>query len=386
MRGLVILIMVVAAQWRWEGQAFAESARSLVARGNGLYAAGKFAEANKLYEEAATQDPGSPEVWYDLGNARYQLNDFKGAAEAYQQATTKGRDPELLSKSEFNLGNTAFREGEAMEGTDPQAAMQAFQESIGHFRAALERNAALKEAGRNLEVSKRRLQKIAAEMQRQQEAQQAEQAKQEEMAKELQQMAAAQQQMAGQSRDEAAKEEKDDQALEDQAAQQGAMQEKTKELRQQMGKTPAQQEAAQELQQAEGHQQEAEERLRDKRPEEAAKAQEEAAEALRQAEKQLAGQEEQQATGEQPKGEKQEAKSGSAEKKEAKEEKGKEKQAVKPQAEGAPGPEGQPPGAAEEAEPVDRTAQQLLDEERENARERRSQEAKSGEEAVDKDW
>ena len=376
-RGVLVSILV-AACCLLPGAAGAESARGLVARGNGLYESGKFEEAKKLYEEAAAKDPGAPEVWYDLGNARYKLNDFKGAAEAYQQATTLGRDPDLLSRGEFNLGNTAFRQGEAAETTDPEAAMQAFQESIGHFRAALDHNAGLKEAGRNLEVSKLRLREVEGEMQRQQAAKEGERQKQEEMAKELKQMAEEQQRMADQSREEAGKEQPDDQAMAEQADQQAAMREKTNAMGQQLGKDQEQQQAAKELEQAEGHQQEAGERLREKRPEEAAKAQEEAAKALAEAERHLTGQEEQKPEGERQEG----AKAGDKvekEAKEAQEEKGEKQSAADPKEEGQP-------SEAAEAEPVDRTAQELLNEERENAVQRRSRETTSGEEAVDKDW
>lgn len=210
---IVFLLVVALATGTLTGRARAESARSLVARGNSLYAADKFEEAKKAYQEAAGKDPESPEIQYDLGNALYRLKDFAGAAEAYQQATMKTRDPELISRSEFNLGNTAFRQGEAAEAKDPEKAIDSFQESIGHFRAALAQNEAFKEAGRNLQISKERLLTAREELKKRQAAAENERRKQEEMAKEAEKEKGDQ---TGGSKDQQAKKE------ESKSAQQGA--------------------------------------------------------------------------------------------------------------------------------------------------------------------
>jgi Ca-activated chloride channel family protein len=394
---MVLVSLLIAA-----GQARAESARSLVARGNDLYGAKKFDEARKVYEEALAKDKGAPEIWYDLGNARYQLGDFPGAAEAYRQAAGLGQGRDLITKSEFNLGNTAFRQGEAAEAKDPEAASQAFEESVGHFRAALEQDAAFKEAGRNLEVTKRRLQKVRQEMKARQEAKEEEKRKQEEMAKELGEMADQQQSMAANSKQQAEKQQEagqqapgqeaagqqaDNQAMAEEAGAQQALQDKTQALRQKLGQTPEQEKAGKELDQASQQQQKAGEHLKENQPREASRAQEEAAQAMRQAQHSLQGQENK------PPGEKSEDKKGE-QPKEASPPGGKEEQAKNEGAEGAkpmppPGKE-DGPGKESEAKPApvkpgDQTAQELLNEEKQNAIQRRSQ-GTSGVEAVDKDW
>jgi len=403
---IVLLVMVLAGLLAATDLAQAESARSLVARGNGLYAAKKFDEARKIYEEAVAKDKSSPEIWYDLGNARYQLGDFPGAAEAYQQAATLAQGRDLITKSEFNLGNTAFRQGEAAEAKDPEAAMQAFEESVGHFRAALEQDAGFQEAGRNLEVTKRRLQKVRQEMKAQQqakeEAKKEEQRQQEEMAKELSEMADQQQAMADNSKQQADQQQADQQqgagqqangqqpdkqAMAEQAGAQQELQDKTEALRQRLGQTPAQEQAGKELDQASQHQQKAGEHLRENKAAEAANAQEEAAQAMRQAQQALAGKEDK------PEGETAETKKGEQQQ-EPPHPGGKEQEAKKEGAQAAkpsPPPEGkEEPGKDAEAKPAvtkpgDQTAQELLNEEKQNAIQRRSQ-GTTGIEAVDKDW
>lgn len=388
----VTAIAIILLGWGWTARA--ESARSLVAQGNTMYAAKRFDEAKKLYEEAAAKDPRSPEIQYDLGNARYKLDDFKGAAEAYQQATTLGRDPELVGMSEFNLGNTAFRQGKEAEPTDPEAAMKFFQQSGDHFRLALEAGFNEKAVGRNLEISRRQLQKVREELKRQQAAREEARQRQEEMAQELEQMAKEQQAMAGQSREQAGKPEPDQQAMDAEASAQQAMREKTEALRQKMGPPPEQEKAGQALDQAGQHQQEAVDKLREHQPEEAAKAQEEAAKAMREAQRSLAGQE-------QPREGDQQKQSPTGDRKE-------DQQAKKDQPQQDAPDQGAPPGGSdqkqkaadkeaaspsaaeaaagtEEGKPVNRTAQELLNEERHNAIQRQSQ-GTTDDEAVDKDW
>ena len=362
---LLSIILVAALVVGWNEAVRAESARGLVAQGNALYAAGQFEEAKKLYEEAAGKDPNSPEVQYNLGNARYKLNDFAGAAEAYQQATAQGRDPSLISKGEFNLGNTVFRQGEAAEATDPKAAMDSFQESIGHFRSALDLDKGFKAAGRNLEVSKRRLQKAQEELKRQQEAKDEEKRQQEEMTKDLEQMAKEQQGLADQSREEAGKPQADNETKEGQAGEQQELMDRTKAMQQKMGQGSEQKDAKQSLDEAAKEQQEAVDKLRGHKPEEAAQAQDEAAKAMRQAQEKLAGKDEQPPAGN-------------------KQDKQEDGQSAPP--EQAPGQEeAKPPAGAEAGKPLDQTAQDLLNEEKQNMRQRRSQ-GMTGVEAVDKDW
>ena len=381
---LVVMAITLAAT---EGLARAESARTLVDRGNSLYAAGKFDEAKKVYEEAAVKAPDSPEIQYDLGNARYKLNDLAGAAEAYQQATAKGRSRDLIGRSEFNLGNTAFRQGEVAEAKDPEAAINSFQESIGHFRAALDLNGGGKGAGRNLEVSKRRLLTVREELKKRQEAQENERRKQEEMAKELKQMADQQQAMADKSREQAGKQgAADKEAMAGQAGEQQKMKESTDSLHRKMGQTPAQEKAGKELDQAEQHQQEAVDKLNENRPDEAAKAQDQATEALRQAAEHLQGKEDKPVTGGQEAQTKKEEPRTARQSAPPQEGAEKNAQSGTQQSKKTQGKGLEDKGAGVvDAPPVDQTAQELLNEEKQNAIQRQQQ-LSSGAEAVDKDW
>ncbi len=284
--------------WPWAALSFvllssaplrAETARGLAAQGNALYQAGKFADSLKRYQAAAAKAPNSPEILYDLGNARYRLNDLAGAAEAYQRAAILSRDPRLTGNSEFNLGDALFRQAEAA-ANNPEEAIKKYQDSISHFRAAGAQGQGLQTAaGRNLEIGKRRLQQAEAELEKRRK----EQKEREELAKKLGQMAERQEKMANRSRDLASQSPSSaNQAVgqeeagrqDDLAGQTRAMAEQAK----QAGKEG--QAAGQALKQAEQAQAQAGDELRAGRPGPAATAQGQAANSLRKAQEKLNGQ------------------------------------------------------------------------------------------------
>jgi tetratricopeptide (TPR) repeat protein len=67
-----------------------------------LDAHGQFEDAAAAYRRAATLEDPSPEVFFNLGNALYSLQDTKGAVMAFECATTA--DPEYV-EAWNNLGN-----------------------------------------------------------------------------------------------------------------------------------------------------------------------------------------------------------------------------------------------------------------------------------------
>lgn len=82
--------------------------RSLVEEANRLYAEGRFAEAHEMYLEALRENPGSPLIRFNEGNALYQNQEFERALEAYRDAIESG-DTALAEGAWYNLGNSLFR-------------------------------------------------------------------------------------------------------------------------------------------------------------------------------------------------------------------------------------------------------------------------------------
>lgn len=73
---------------------------------NTLYAAGKYKEAVKIYDELINDDYLSPEIYYNLGNAHFKLNEIPSAITNYERALKLKPDYE---DAIFNLKQANFR-------------------------------------------------------------------------------------------------------------------------------------------------------------------------------------------------------------------------------------------------------------------------------------
>lgn len=111
--------------------------RSLVEEANRLYAEGRYAEAHEMYLEALRENPGSPLIRFNEGNALYQNQEFERAFEAWQDALEAG-DTALAQGAWYNLGNTLFRQ-------------QQLDASLEAYKQALRMNPGDTDAKHNLE-------------------------------------------------------------------------------------------------------------------------------------------------------------------------------------------------------------------------------------------
>ncbi len=82
-----------------------------VNRGNRAYGKKQYQQALQKYRDAQIQDPGSPVVQYDLGNAYHRLEKYPEAQKAYREAL-RTKDRGLRAKAWYNLGNTLFQQKE----------------------------------------------------------------------------------------------------------------------------------------------------------------------------------------------------------------------------------------------------------------------------------
>ena len=97
--------------------------RSLVEEANRLYAEGRYDEAHEMYLEALRENPGSPLIRFNEGNALYQNQDFERALEAYRDAIESG-DTALAEGAWYNLGNSLFRQQQL------DASLEAYKQAL----------------------------------------------------------------------------------------------------------------------------------------------------------------------------------------------------------------------------------------------------------------
>ena len=111
-----------------------------------LYEKGRFAEAEKAYARFDMDHPRDIRYRYNRGCAAYQNSDYQGAAAAFSSVLRRAEDAEMRFRSSYNLGNTAFKQGD-------------FAAAIDYYKKAVLYNPESDEARYNLELTLREVEK-----------------------------------------------------------------------------------------------------------------------------------------------------------------------------------------------------------------------------------
>ncbi len=204
--------------------AIAGSPEDLVQEGNRLLEQGKYDEAIEKYEAASVDAPENPEIYFNKGNAYYRKGDFAKAKSLFEKAALKTKILDLEAKAKYNLGNCSFREGERQKDSDLQKALGEFQSSVRFYQEALKLDPKLEDAAHNIEVARLVMKDILDKLKKEQEKQKKEQKKQQEAAEQLKKLI-----------DEQEQEIKENKALQDEKKKQGDTDE-TKDKTRQLAK------------------------------------------------------------------------------------------------------------------------------------------------------
>ncbi len=121
----------------------ADSARSVVAEGNALYAKGKHEAALQKYTRAQALLPNSPLLAYNMGNVYFRQKDYDKAVEAYGKAA-QAPDKALAEAAFYNAGNAQF-------------AKEDYLQAIEMYKQALQLDPEDRDAKANLELARRKL-------------------------------------------------------------------------------------------------------------------------------------------------------------------------------------------------------------------------------------
>jgi len=146
------LVLLVAASV--SGQA----GRRQVAEGNRLFHEEKYDAAGNKYQDALLEDPASPLIHFNAGDAAYKKNDHEKALESFQKALDT--DEALFqSRAYYNIGNTLYKAGK-------------LPEAIAAYEQSLKLNQNDEDAKYNLEYVRNKLKNDAQPQQNDQQNQQ----------------------------------------------------------------------------------------------------------------------------------------------------------------------------------------------------------------------
>jgi Ca-activated chloride channel family protein len=197
--------------------------------GNQLYADGKFDEAATAYNQGLVDDPDSAALHFNLGDAQYEAKQYEAALAAYGQV---GDDPARKARVDYNVGNVKYRQGAAVEGAEPQKAIEQWTEALVAYRRALGVDPNDQDAKFNYELVLAKIKALQKKLEEQKQQQQDQQQKNDEQQKQDQ---------------EQKDEQKQDQA--DQQQQQQDQAQEQKDQQQQAEQQPQDQKEQQEQQQ-----------------------------------------------------------------------------------------------------------------------------------------
>lgn len=122
------------------------------------YKAGKFAEAQKEFEQLATQDKkGDARLHFNAGAAAYRATNYD-AATRYFTTALAAQDVKLQQAAYYNLGVTQFRIGETAEDLD--ALLVQWETAIKSFESAVKLDEKDDDAAHNLAFVKAAVEQI----------------------------------------------------------------------------------------------------------------------------------------------------------------------------------------------------------------------------------
>ncbi|MDE2925793.1 MAG: tetratricopeptide repeat protein [Acidobacteriota bacterium] len=147
--GLLLAGLLSGSQPLWS-----QAGREKVLEGNRNYSEGAYDKALELYREALEENPDSPAIRFNLGDAQFKKEEMEDAADSFSRAL-QTEDPGIKSRAQYNLGNSLYRQGK-------------LQESLNAYREALKAAPGDRDAKHNLEFVLKQLQEQQQQNQDQQ--------------------------------------------------------------------------------------------------------------------------------------------------------------------------------------------------------------------------
>ncbi len=125
-----------------------------------FYRQDKFHEAYDHFEQTLKENPDARQadrIEFDAGAAAYKMKDYGKALESFSQALLS-RDPQVQSKSQYNLGNTLYEHGETQKSDAKK--LTDWTDALRHYEQTLKLEPKNQEARDNYEFVKKKIEEL----------------------------------------------------------------------------------------------------------------------------------------------------------------------------------------------------------------------------------
>ena len=138
---------------------YADKIHELNSKANSLYKKGKYEEALALYEDALVRSPADKKLGMNKAAAQYQFGDFE-TAEATLRGADSLTDKKTMADLHYNLGNILYRQGEQMEASGGEGAMDKFKASRDEFIKSLDLKNSDRDSKWNLQMAQQKIKQM----------------------------------------------------------------------------------------------------------------------------------------------------------------------------------------------------------------------------------
>jgi Ca-activated chloride channel homolog len=229
--------------------AWMNPARDRIAEGNHLFKQGKYEGAIEKYGQSLVDDPDSPLLNFNMGDANYKAAKYAEAIASFGRVRAADDEPKRVAKIAYNVGNAQYRLGAAAEADKPQDALTAYATALAAYRRAMGADPADPDikfnyefVGKKLADLKKKLEEQKQQQEQQKDQQQQQDQQQDQQQKDQQQQD--QQHQADQQKDQQ-QQQPDQNEQQQQAQQEKSAEQKKEEQKKEEEQQAAQQEAEQ---------------------------------------------------------------------------------------------------------------------------------------------